>query len=398
LLLRTELERPGEWQLRLSGVARHELIFEDDPAGVYEPELWEAVLTMQWPDDEIAVGQQIRRWGRGVPSIWDVLSPPDLSEFLFIEDEFTVRPVPMARWTHFGEWYELELVGLPFYRPARLPNLRSDFTPVTVRDVDCTEVPAGDVFCEQNNSPGLVTTPADDFLNPELGARFTPRLRGQDLDFYIFYGFEDFLTPEFNRDTRRFLARQDDPVQALRDLSIVDFGALSANGPLFLQRPKRQLRVGGAYTRPLGPVIGRLEGAYVDPFPVYRDDFVVLRVPTIQWSASVDYLSNQKFVATTTLIGLHYLTDENLYLTEPTNLTLTTLMRAEPFTIPLWFELRGLWNLLLGDAWLGPSVAYDVRDTLTVQLGVNLLEGPRNTPLETFDSDDFAFFRLRWQF
>src|SRR5690606_10231183 len=134
-LLQGDLRKRGLWRVRVSGVGRHRLEDDTPDQSAFEPELWEAYGALERPAWELSIGQQIRRWGRGVPSVWDVLNPSDVSELFFIEDEFQKIPVPMARWTRFGDRYELEAVLIPFYRPARLPATRSDWSPLSVRDL-----------------------------------------------------------------------------------------------------------------------------------------------------------------------------------------------------------------------------------------------------------------------
>lgn len=396
-LLETNLRQASRWRLRLSGHARHVLDAGDPVAGRFEPELWEAFGVLERPAWELSVGQQIRRWGRGVPSIWDVLNPTDLSELFFIEDEFQKRPVPMARWTRYGEGYEIEAVLLPFVRQNRMPRNQSPFSPLSVRDLSGLEdFPLVEQALKQEIYPGLVSNPPDNFLHPELALRWTPYMQGFDLDFYLFWGYEDLTPPDFSEEFRVYVLQQPvPPIEVLRSLEAQE---IIRDEPIYIQQPRRYAMAGGSASAALPGVSVRGELAVLSQMAAYNTSLEVVRAPAVQALVGVDRLTGERFLWSLSVLGVAILTDEPLYLLRRLNVVASGLSRLRPFDIDLWVELRGMWHMTQGDAWLSPSLLYDVTSAFQLQIGAQLLMGPDPTPFSYFARHDYAWLRAAWRF
>ncbi len=399
--LHLSLDHPDYGRMVVSALGAYDAFpGQDRNPARFKPELWEAYWTLERTNWELSAGQMIRRWGRGVPSLWDNLNPGDFSEFLFTEDEFVKLPVPMARWTRYGDSYELELIAIPFYRGARMPGNNSDWAFISVNDLSGAEdFPFVEQAVDQDLSPGLVTDPADNFVNGDFGIRFAPAVKGFDLDLHILLAHEDLPLPAFTPDFVTFLqaeqARGISPLDTLRSLALQEIATFS---PIFVQKPQRQLSVGGSIAVPLPSVVARFELAALSQQRLYSAGMEVVRAPAIQTLVGVDALSGERFLYTLSFIGSAFLTDSDLFLVDRFNVSASGLARARPWDVDLWIEVRTLWNINLGDAWIGPALIYDFANGLQLQAGVNILAGPGSAPLSQFDDNDFAWARARYVF
>lgn len=400
-LLSVDMRHERGWTIHMSGFARYELY--PQPQGLqadFEPELWEGYIKWSKSTWELVAGQHIRRWGRGVPSLADVVVPGDFSEFLFVEDEFQKRPLPMARWTKYGASYELEVIAIPFFRGAKLPGNDSDWSPIVIDDLDGAEdIPLVEGALDAGIEPGDVTRPEDNFLHGDLGLRWTKYLDGMDLDVYLFYGYEDLPAPRFSEGFVDFLAaeaaRGRSALTTLRSLALQEIVAFS---PIYSQRPRRQFMGAASLVKPLQAVTARFEVSGFDRQSVYTEALDLVRVPSVQGLIGIDALSGERFLWSLSLIGNVLITDEDLFLIERYNAIATGVMRVRPGERPLWLELRALWNVNLGDAWLGPSVIYDLATGWQLQAGVQALLGTPTSPIGQFDDNDYVWLRLRYAF
>lgn len=82
----------------------------------------------------LTFGAQTVVWGRAdeIPLV-DRVSRADLTRFVFDDLADRRRAVPAVRWEQDVGDYKLDVVGLPLFRPAALPDLRSVWSPVDQR-------------------------------------------------------------------------------------------------------------------------------------------------------------------------------------------------------------------------------------------------------------------------
>ena len=401
-LFELEIAEKGNWAVHASGAARWELLPRRRGGDArFRPELWEAWGRIERDDWELVVGQQIRRWGRGVPSLLDVLNPGDFDEYLFVEDEFQKRPIPMLRWTIYRDRNEFEVVGIPFYRPARLPGNQSDWAPIAIRDLQGAEdIPLVGSALDQDISPGLVTSATDDLRYAEAGLRWTHYGDGWGLDVIGFFGAEDLPAPDFTEDFSAFLraeqARGRTPLQTLRSLAFQEIVAFS---PMYVQKPRRQALVGVSIARALEKVTARFEAIAVSRQSTFTEALELIRVPAFAVLAGFDALSSDRFLWSLSVIGAALATNERLFLIDRFNATALGIMRARLGDIGLWLETRGMWDINLGDGWVGPALIYETPvEGLQAQAGVNVLAGSANTPHGVLEDNSYLWLRVRYAF
>ncbi|MGJ8638639.1 MAG: DUF1302 family protein [Opitutaceae bacterium] len=146
----------------------------------------EAYVALYKGNLEFTVGKQIVSWGVG-----DAIKPNDVinpGDYLSVSDSFKIG-VPALSAYHFGELFNVNLVLVPFFTPARLPGLdnrwstdstqtSADFQ--TAFGIPPTFVDDGDVL------------PANQFRNMQGGIQFSSSslVEGWDLALYYYRGFQ----------------------------------------------------------------------------------------------------------------------------------------------------------------------------------------------------------------
>lgn len=397
LLGNLEIRHPGRYRIYGSFLLSHEFLWNGKELRARAtPELWEAWGRWETELYTLEAGNIIRRWGRGVPSLWDILNPPDLSEGFIREDEYQKLPIPMIRGTWYREDEELELLYSPFYRPPRTPPPQSDWGVLRISDFEGLETyPLVQAALSQGVYPGITRYPRDDFLHGELGLRYSRTLTNWDLDLYWFWGYDRIPLPEFHPDFLNYLNRQTTPLpQLLRNLSLQE---LVLFNPLYEIRPRRVLFLGGGASTqsPLGSLRLELEG--INQEPIYEEGLNLLRIPALHALLGLDSLSREEFLYSFSLIGVSLFTRKELFLIHPLTLLASGLARGKIAPRLKW-EVRGLLNLTLGDSWLSPSLLYELIPDLTLQAGTHLFLSPEDLPLGFFNHNNLLFFRLKWLF
>jgi hypothetical protein len=392
-----EIRNPDRYRLYGSFLLEHNYLWDGERLKASATLLpWEVSLRWEREKDTIEGGNLIRRFGRGLPSLWDIVNPPDFTEGPGREDEFQKLPIPMIRWTRYGEEWEVELIYSPFYRPPRTPSLRSDWGILRITDFEGLETyPLVQQALSQEIFPGIVSYPPDDLVHGEIALRLSRTFPHWDLDLFAFYGYDRLPLPEFHPDFIHYLNRQSRPLpELIRSLSVQE---LILFNPLYELKPRRALFLGGsALTQtPLGSLRFELQG--VSGEPIYRSDLTLLRRPALHALIGLDSLSRESFLYSLSLIAIQFLTEEDLFLIHPFTLALSGAGRGTILPRLSW-EFRGLVTFTLGDAWISPLLRYELRPDLILEGGFQLFLSGEGLPLNFFTHNNLGFVRLRWFF
>ncbi len=204
--------------------------FLPDKTGFELREAYVEYVSDKW---DLRVGRQIIVWGKADGlQITDLISPLDLTEFLARDYDDIRTPVEALKFRLLGEKTNFELVWVPVFKPAELPEGDNPWalTP------DAHAPTSSPNFQVVTLDP---MTPAKKLGNSEFFTRVSFYLSGIDLAFSGFYTWDDF--------------------------GVVYWNLYSRNGYEVLELQQQYHRVGGfgaEFSLPLGPVVVRGESAF----------------------------------------------------------------------------------------------------------------------------------------
>lgn len=143
-----------------------------DKTGYDTHELWAEYVSDNW---DLRVGRQIIIWGQadGI-QITDIISPPDLSEYITQDLDEIRLPVDAARFRILGGSITTELIAVPVFRPAVYP---SENSPWALQQMPIKIVPAEE--------------PKSSFENMEIAGKIAGYFSGLDVAASVFHTWDD---------------------------------------------------------------------------------------------------------------------------------------------------------------------------------------------------------------
>jgi len=337
--------------------------------------LREALLTAGSGDFDVRVGRQQIVWGEAIGTfVTDIVNPKDFREFVL--PDFSELRIPI--WAldvtyRLADGISLEGVWTPDTRPNKLPKQGAEF--------QFARIP----FRFRNP---VVRLPDDQdefsLARSEGGVRLSVLRGGWDLAL-IYYDQAD-KSPVF---FQRRVAQPSGP-----DVIVID-----------LQHPRLHI-VGATLGKSFEPVVVRAEAAlsvgkrYETTDPLDADG--VVRRDTLDWLVGVDYTW---FDTVDTALQL----SQKVLMGSATNLTRPGVAAEVTTSLSLRVTTGFFDNTLnptvlfvvgvnRGDLRVSPRLDYLVSDSVTLSVGADLFEGPRQTLYGQFDRNDRVTFTTTWRF
>ena len=309
-------------------------------------------------------GRQQIVWGKtdGI-RLLDVINPLDLHEFIL--SDYSESRIPV--WSFDTEIF----FGDNSFEFLFVPEITSDLLPEPGDEFYIApKVPAGIPFVVHDT-----IIPDNSSDNWEWGFKWSGRLGSMEYTLNAFHGWNN--TP-------------------------VPFRRLSA-GPLLEISPRltREWLYGGSADLPIGPTILRLELLYTpDRYrkietPDQVGDFI--KQKTARIALGLDWIKDNWLISP----QLFYedILDPDPRLSEDPSLAYATLLVQRKFIQDKLelrlFYLRGLNN---EDSWISPKISYRFFDTLTVQLGADLISGETDGIFGQFRDRDRITIETTWYF
>jgi hypothetical protein len=337
--------------------------------------LREALLTIGHGDLDVRLGRQQIVWGEAISTfVTDVVNPKDFREFVLPDFSELRIPIWALAFTYrLTEGVSFEGVWTPDTLANKLPKRGAEF--------QFARIPY-----RFRNPVVRLPDDQDEFsvARSEGGFRLSVLRRGWDVSL-IYYDEAD-KSPIF---FQRRVAQPPRP-----DVIVLD-----------PQHPRVHV-VGATLGKSLEPVVVRAEAAYTigkryettDPLDL---DGVVRR-DTLDWLVGVDYTFFER-LDTALQLSQKVLMGSATNLTRPGVAARVTTSLALRLTTGFFDNTLNPTLLFVvganrGDFRLSPRLDYLVSGAVTLSIGADLFEGPRQTLYGQFDRNDRVTFTTTWRF
>ena len=336
--------------------------------------LREAYLDVYFDNMDLRLGKQQIVWGKadGV-FITDIVSPKDLDEFLLRDfDEIRTGITSLKADYYLGD-NTIELVWIPTFTPTILPNEASIWSrtpifplPVTI-DASQKEIPG-----RLENSEGFIKYSGMSSL----------------LDFELMVGS----------------MWEDDPTMHISP--IMEAGNPMPTGLLLTPRHHQLTLAGGSFSSELGGFIFRGEGAYYLGKQFTANNNTGLPVELLD-KDYVHYLIGTDFSIRTTRLSVQFIQRailgyEDAILEDELDNTMTFLANKTFFKETLTLQLFSYVGLNNKDAFIRPSLTYDLADGFEILAGANIFVKNENSKdpglFGYYDDNDMVYVKVKYSF
>ncbi len=327
------------------------VILEDD----FELEISEAYIEYFRSSWDLRIGRQLFNWGKadGI-RITDVLSPFDYREFITRDFEEIRMPVEAVKIHWLFSAVDAELIWIPFFTPAKLPDSSSN--PWYVDN------PLRDMVTEW-------IEPEFSIENSELAARISVFLNSVDIAFSVSYVFDDMPT--------------------YRKTSAAIVGEYN-----------RQVVTGIGVAKPIGIAVMRFEGAYVDGkhFKKSEGDLTTEK-PSAKALIGLDLDPGNNWMISTQIANeQHIFNYESSLVNYKDNWLMTLNIEKTFFREKLILTNMLYMGLEKTNLWEHFSTSYALTDDFNLAAGIVLFEGDENGAFGRYDENDAFWLKATFNF
>jgi hypothetical protein len=319
----------------------------------------------------LTIGKQQVVWGKSDGlKVLDVVNPQDFREFIL--DDFEDSRIPL--WTFNAEIpvrdLTLQLLWIPDPSYHELPE--PDGLYAFTAPIFFPRPPPGVAVDARS-----VQRPRRLVSDSDAGVRLSTFWKGWDLTLNYFYHYDDFPVP-------------------FRRIS------LGAQGPLVTVTPRyeRTHLVGGTFSNAFGDLTVRGEVGYSTDRYFATSDVTdsdgVFETAELSYVLGFDWYGFSETLLSAQLFQLWLTNDERGNIRDGLETVVSFLAQREFWNDRLVTELLWLHNLNHSDGLLRPRVAYELSDSLQLDIGLDLFYGSRYGLFGQFDRNDRVTVRLEW--
>jgi len=363
-----------------------------------DPKLFEAYLDLHFPQLDLRLGKQIVRWGKTDEiSPVDNLNPQDMREFIIRDLEGRKIPIWMAKVDLYpsNNW-TIEGIFIPFFKDNEVDFWGRDWALFnhTKEAIANSPLPlSAKTLLLQSNM--IYHKPPRTLKNSEVGLRIVGTVSKYDFAFSYLYTWTDM--PVLKSDLFQ------------NDFSIFAKGGLNAylnqlnwgtiNDPN-IHAYFHRVHIWGAELETTWGDFGiRGELAYSKSVKFMETNFNISRHNVLFYVLGADYLS-----ATKLYLNLQFSQQVIFNYKHPIiffkhiNNGLHGRISQEFLRGKLIPEFEFYYNLSDNSYYLNPAIKFHYIDNWIFKLGLNILEGERDTLFGNFDDCDQVYFYVEYDF
>lgn len=358
------------------------------------PLLWETYLRFEGDNCELTIGNQIIRWGKADEiSVLDNLSRQDLRELFTLRAPERRRPWPWLRFRYFASSYTLETVFTLFPLTPRRHYFDSDWAVFDHLRRELAQSPFAHLITLNLDRQKLVPS----LRNAEFGLRVEKTWGDFDLAFSFLHAHNrSFYLFVKSFPVRGFVLKH--PADPLQDL--------------LEQWPHLQILSNRIETRvPQDNILGfslettyrgaglRAELAYHTSRVFLKEDLTSVRKPYLRAIVGFDYRFEGGLYLNLQFLSQRILNYSHDILFDP-KLDSYFFLRLSKGFLRDFLTLRAdtVYGVTTRSYYLNPEIAYKIKDTVEVFLGLHLIDGPRGTFFDPYDHNDQIYFGTRIDF
>lgn len=346
----------GYWQTGTPSADRLRLDYGESFVR-YRTETWRAT-----------VGAQTVLWARvdEIPPS-DRLSVQDISRFFVDRYEDRRRAVPAARFELNRESLKADLVVVPWFRAAELPEQDSVWFPVNRRDGEIIgiELPAA-------LSTVVARGTFDDDASGSGGVGFRLSAAGRGIDYAV--------TAQRARHSLPYYQLDPAVRAAFLGGASLDAALAAAPGATFVGRHPYTTVVGGDVSAVVGGFTLRFEGTWLSDIPATTTDFRMITTEGIDWVAGVEFYPGDADARVNLQVAGRHLLDPPRILDRDDVLVFNGEIESPLADRRLRGRLRFNVGLDEFDLYVNPEIAYVAKEPHELVLGLHYFAGAAGTP------------------
>ncbi|OGT22197.1 MAG: hypothetical protein A2V90_00430 [Gammaproteobacteria bacterium RBG_16_57_12] len=315
----------------------------------------------------LTAGAQTVIWGRvdEVPPI-DRLSVQDLSRHMLDDLPNRRRAVPAIRLERFFGANKLDVLWVPVFRPAELPDPQSIWSPVDKINGRIIGTPSSTLLGQLIKAGSFAE---DDDGQGGGGIRYSRTGKGLDYAFTVQRARHSQPYYELNPVVAGVLLTSLDAALALS----------SSNEPTFLARHPMTWIAGADFGIEAGDATWRFEMAYLSDMPVTTTTLAMATTAAIDWVGGVEFYPGEAGTRINAQITGHHLLDNQNIVDRDAIYTFNGAIETL-FAHDRWrFHLRFLAGLDEHDVYLNPELSYLGWEPSEIYIGGHYFAGDDGT-------------------
>jgi hypothetical protein len=361
--------RPNEhWEYRMAG--RVDGCLQTGTPDCSEAKLDYGDTYVRYRSDRLRVtaGAQTVIWGRvdEIPPT-DRLSVQDVSRFMLDGLQDRRRAAPALRVETFHQGYKFDLLWLPDFRAAQLPNRDSIWYPVDRQHGRFIGVPSSPLVAPMIQRG---TFGEDDGGQGGYGLRVSRTGKGLDYALTVQRARQSLPYYQMNEAARTTLLASMNPATALA----------AASGDTFVARHPWTWVAGGDLAFEAKGVTWRMEMAYLSDVPATTTDLRMVTVKAVDWVAGAEfYPGDANARVNLQLAGHHLLQAPDVI--DRTHIYSLNGSVEDVFAYNRWrAKVRFSFGLDKRDVYINPELAYIGWEPNEFYVGAHYFNGADGTP------------------